>query len=232
MTDYRTPFSGSVQRCDGAKPFCTVCVKANRGCKYEKPITRPVYLVLQERLAVLEERFQTLSEEAALSPFAFLESRPPTGSSTDRVVPTPPHNTAAEVLVSHHSDEMAVALNKRSYHMEGGRWYDAEVLATPHRNFMYARRCTLDSIPLKLICFVTQDQYISSASPILALLLPYSDFSQATRLPQPCRPTSSCLQRGNVPHDVLFRFSRLLFGISPSRVGNSNRVRCGAASTG
>lgn len=232
MTGCRTPFSVSVQRCDGAKPFCTICVKANRGCKYEKPITRPVYLVLQERLAVLEERFQTLSEEAALSPFAFLDSCTPTVSSTDSVVPTPPHNTAAEVLVDYHPDEMAVALNKRSYVMEGGRWYEAEALATPHRNFMYGCRCSLDSIPLNLVCFVMQDQYISPTSQIFALLLPYSDFSQATRLPKPCRPTSSCLQRGNVPHDVLFRFSRLLFGISPSRVGNSNRVRCGAASTG
>ncbi|KIO21922.1 hypothetical protein M407DRAFT_79749 [Tulasnella calospora MUT 4182] len=48
-------------RCDGAKPNCTICLKADRKCRYEKILARPVYLVLQERLAALERRYQRLT---------------------------------------------------------------------------------------------------------------------------------------------------------------------------
>lgn len=39
---------------------------------------------------------------------------------------------------------MAVALNKTPYDVAKGRWYEAEVLAAPHRNFMYDSLCFRD----------------------------------------------------------------------------------------
>ncbi|KAG8928477.1 hypothetical protein FRC01_005870 [Tulasnella sp. 417] len=117
-------------RCDGAKPFCTICVKANRECKYEKPVTRPVYIVLQERLALLEHRFQTLRDEAALlppaSPINPTSNAPSTGAA----------GFAAGEGFPDAFDAMAVAMNQPLYSAAGGRWYNAEILAAPHRNFL------------------------------------------------------------------------------------------------
>ncbi|KAG8955038.1 hypothetical protein FRC00_005613, partial [Tulasnella sp. 408] len=118
-------------RCDGAKPFCTICVKANRECKYEKPVTRPVYIVLQERLALLEHRFQTLRDEAALLPEA------PQIDPASAVPSAGTANFSSGAGFTDAFDAMAVAMNQPLYSAAGGRWYNAEILAAPHRNFLW-----------------------------------------------------------------------------------------------
>lgn len=123
-------------RCDGAKPFCTICVKANRECKYEKPVTRPVYIVLQERLALLEQRFQTLREEAALLPPGSQSNLELTGSSAATSATVGASNITAGSGTTDAFDAMAMAMNQPLYNAAGGRWYNAEILAAPSRNFM------------------------------------------------------------------------------------------------
>ncbi|KAG8985452.1 hypothetical protein FRB93_005838 [Tulasnella sp. JGI-2019a] len=54
-------------RCDGEKPACSVCTLAHRECRYVRPVTRPVSVVLQERLARLEAEYARLTTQAQVA---------------------------------------------------------------------------------------------------------------------------------------------------------------------
>ncbi|KIO25764.1 hypothetical protein M407DRAFT_24921 [Tulasnella calospora MUT 4182] len=57
-------------KCDGLRPSCWSCIRTNRACSYERQPTRPVSIILQERLGELETKLQNLirGQEAASSP--------------------------------------------------------------------------------------------------------------------------------------------------------------------
>lgn len=50
-----------LQKCDGEKPTCAMCIKTERECRYQKPSTKPMAVVLQERVDKLERKLQKLT---------------------------------------------------------------------------------------------------------------------------------------------------------------------------
>ncbi|KAG8902235.1 hypothetical protein FRB99_004721 [Tulasnella sp. 403] len=110
-------------RCDGAKPHCTICVRANRECRYEKLVTRPVYVVLQERLSKLEQKFRLLTGTSQVEPT----------TQPDQIGPALP--IQGPLLSSLSSTGVPVSMPALPQEM-AGRWFDAEVLAPPIRDYL------------------------------------------------------------------------------------------------
>ncbi|EJD07944.1 uncharacterized protein FOMMEDRAFT_164753 [Fomitiporia mediterranea MF3/22] len=81
-------------RCDGAKPSCAQCIRAERGdeCEYDDGLTKSATQMLYERLAMLEKRFREL--QAAKRPVRARRSSPCTRASSD------PSSTNANVTRS------------------------------------------------------------------------------------------------------------------------------------
>ncbi|KAG8906617.1 hypothetical protein FRB99_006487 [Tulasnella sp. 403] len=105
------------QKCDGLKPSCNVCVRAHRNCRYEKPVTRPVSVVLQERLDELESKLRSLMQApstqaaqptaaASLNALADTANMPPEmrGRWWEPAVLAPAvHDYLLEIFLRHHT---------------------------------------------------------------------------------------------------------------------------------
>lgn len=74
----------SLQKCDGVKPACFQCLRAERGdeCEYDDGVTKTGTQLLYERLAQLEKRFRDL--QAARSDGTRLRRSPQTGRGVSR----------------------------------------------------------------------------------------------------------------------------------------------------
>ena len=74
-----------IQKCDGIRPICSQCVKANREaeCQYhdKKQISRTQ--LLQQKVAKLEARLRELESEQSDSPGSSGSSPAPSSSSSD-----------------------------------------------------------------------------------------------------------------------------------------------------
>ncbi|KAG9000062.1 hypothetical protein FRB90_011879 [Tulasnella sp. 427] len=98
--------------------------------------------ILQERLAFLEERFQALSEEASLPSSAPPPASAPSAPQVEPSITNPSHTQAATTEPTPSPfDTMAISLSRVSYDLTDVKWYEAETLAAPQRNFMYHVHC-------------------------------------------------------------------------------------------
>lgn len=84
--------TATCQKCDGLRPVCTQCLKANRGteCQYheKKHISRTQ--LLQQKVAKLEARLRELESEQA----------EPSGSSSSSSSPSPPPSQPDTISLS------------------------------------------------------------------------------------------------------------------------------------